>query len=112
MRKFKLASILVALTLTLSIAPACTKKITREEPRVYVLASYEMTKGIYYHQIYCRYEGKGATSFMSINQAQKKGYTACPLCKGIPTGTIKVTYEVNVFGCNKSCDDWLIERSN
>ena len=112
MRKFKLASILVALTLTLSIAPACTKTITREEPRVYVLPSYERDKGIYYHQIYCRYEGVGATSFMSINQAKKAGYTACPWCKGIPTGTINVTYEVNVFGCNKSCDDWLIERSN
>lgn len=108
MKKFKLASILVALTLTLSIAPACTKKITREEPLVYL--EYGHT-GIYYHQLRCEYEGFYAAMHIGLYQAQKQGYTACPLCKGIPSGTIKVTYEVNVFGCNKSCDDWLIDRS-
>ena len=113
MRKFKLASILVALTLTFSIAPAavgCT--VTREEPEVYLNVGGGTQ--VYYHHMGCKYEG-GYGAYMvtrGLHQAKKQGYTACPQCKGIPSGTIEVEYEINGLGCKQSCTDWLIDRNN
>lgn len=106
MRKFKLASILAILTLTFSIAPACSKTITRKEPLVCLGT-------IYYHQIGCKLEGI-VSSPTGLYKAQKTGYTACPECKGIPhkTLTVEETYELSGLGCKQSCTDWLIDRNN
>ena len=65
-------------------------EVTKTEPKVYVTNS-----GSFYHNVSCGYLYKSSIA-KGRGQAYEAGYSACSRCGGKPSGTITVTYKVNL----------------